>query len=101
MGREVAEGIQTQGAQERIAYPIMVTPAPASIVEVAVYDMTGETSDVTATVLPSGSASIAGSVITLPLLRDLTANHLYRVEVRYEDSTGNRIEPFFWVRCRD
>ena len=99
--REVKEGIQPQGVDEKIAYKITTTPwasSPTSIV-VKAYDITvdGTRTDVTATVL-SGSASVTGDVITLPLLQALTYGKTYRVEVQFT-VTGNVFEPFFLVKA--
>jgi len=99
MSREVTEGLQQQGADEAIQYTLTVAPTPTDVTDVAVYDVTGIPVDVTATVMPTGDAAVAGAVITLPLLTGLTADHLYRVAVRYTDGT-NVVEPFFRVLCR-
>ena len=99
MSREVTEGLQQQGADEAIQYTLTVAPTPTSVTDVTVYDVTGIPVDVTATVMPAGDAAVDGAVITLPLLTGLTADHLYRVEVRYTDGT-NVVEPFFRVLCR-
>lgn len=96
--REVTEGKQTQGPDEIIAWAITCTPTPTSVTSVTVYENDTGT-DVTATVMPAGSATISSSTITLPLLRSLTAGKTYRVEVLYTDGT-NSIEPFFYVVCK-
>ena len=100
--REVKEGIQIQGVDEKIAYKITTTPwasSPTSIVP-KVYDVTvdGTRTDVTTTVMPSGSASATGDVITLPLLQALTYGKTYRVEVQFTVS-GNVFEPYFLVKA--
>lgn len=99
MSREVIEGVQEQGADESIQYQLTVTPAPTSVTAVKVYDAWRDGSDVTATVMPAGTASINGAVITLPNLTALTEGGYYRVEVRYTDGV-NVVEPFFRVRCK-
>lgn len=96
--REVAEGQQPQGVDEAIAYQVLCDPAAVSVVGITVYDETNASADVTATVMPSGTATVSGGNIILPLLRDLTVGHLYRVEVAYSDGT-NTIEPYFYVRA--
>lgn len=96
--REVSEGVQEQGADESIRYTLSVSPAPSSIISVKVYELPAYT-DVTATVMPSGTASYVGSVITLPLLTALTTDRAYRIEVRYSDGV-NTIEPYMMVQCR-
>ena len=96
--RQVIEGVQTQGVDEVIVYSITATPAPDAVTHVKVYDESQAYLDVTATVMPSGAASIDDAVITLPALKLLTERHLYRVEVLYT-SGGNTLEPYFFVRA--
>ncbi len=100
--REVKEGMQAQGVNESIAYKITSTPWASTPVVTAVkaYDITtdGTRTDVTATVLPSGSSSVTGDIITLPPLTALTYAHTYRVEVKFT-SGGNTFEAYFIVKC--
>ena len=95
---EVAEGLQYQSTDERLAYSITTTnwvSDPTSPV-VVVYDET-DNSDVTSTVYP-GSTTAANDVITLSLLRDLAEDHMYRIEVKF--TVGSSIyECFFRVKC--
>ena len=97
--REVAEGIQIQGENEAIQYPISCDPAAVTVTLVRVIDVASGLV-VTTTVMPTGTASIAddGDTIVLPIMRALTRAHMYRVEVRYSDGV-NTIEPFFRVYC--
>lgn len=101
VSRQVQQGRQLQGADERIAYTITTTPwgtSPSSV-SVKCFDVTnGARTDVTSTVFPSNSPSVSGDVITLSLLRDLTVDHDYRVEVQFT-SDGNLFEPYFLVDC--
>lgn len=101
--RQVVEGIQAQGVDERIAYTLITTPwstSPSSP-SVTVYDVThGTGADVTSTVMPTNSPSVAGDVITLSLLRSLTSGHTYRVDVQFT-SAGNLFEPYFIVQAED
>lgn len=101
ISREAKEGVQGQGAEERIAYTITTTPwggTPTSVSAKA-FDVTaGKRTDVTSTVFPTNSPSVAGDVITLSLLRALTVGHRYRVEVQFT-SAGNLLEPYFFVDC--
>ena len=95
--REVREGRMPQGVDEQIAYRITTTPwgtSPSSPAVVA-KDRSAADSDVSATVL-SGSPSVAGDVVTTPLVRSLTEGHLYRIEVRFTCS-GNVFEAWFEV----
>lgn len=99
--REVAEGIQYQGEDETIIYTLDVSavgsnPTSTSVV---VKDTVNGTS-VTATTMPTGSTSVAGNVITLPALKSLTADILYRVEVKYSVS-GNVLESYFYVQGQE
>jgi hypothetical protein len=100
MSREVSEGAQIQGANEAIAYTITCSPAASSVVAVTVFDLTGTPTDVTASMMPSGSATINGAVITLPLLQNLLDGRLYQVAVRYSSDGVNVVEPYFRVLCR-
>lgn len=101
-GRAVIEGRLFQGADEQIAYTLTTTPWGSSPSGVAVkaFDVTdGAKTDVTATVL-SGAASVSGDVITLPRLVDLTARHVYRLEVQFT-SGGNVFEAYAVVEAED
>lgn len=97
--REVAEGLLRQGVDEQIAYTITTTnwgssPTTTSMV---VKDETLNFTDVTATVA-SGSTSVAGDVITLPIIKLLTAGHIYRAEVKFT-SGGNVFECYFRIKA--
>lgn len=95
--REVVEGTQHQGVDESISYTVDVTAVGSSPTSVsAVVKDTTDGTTVTATVMPVNSPSVAGNVITLSPLKLLTANHLYRVEVKYTIS-GNILEDYFYV----
>lgn len=99
--REVAEGKQYQGEDESIAYTLDVSAIGSSptSVSVVVKDVTNSAT-VTATVMPTGSASVSGDVITLPALTLLTAGVLYRVEVKYT-ITNNVLESYFYVQGQE
>jgi hypothetical protein len=96
--REVAEGQQWQGKDEKITYTITVSPAPTSITAVYVFDCTDLDTDAKSTHMPTGSASFVGSVITLPPLTALVLDHEYRIECKYTDGV-NILEPYFFVYC--
>lgn len=100
ISREVNEGEQLQGEDERIAYTIDTTPWGGTPTGAAVVakDVTNSFAVVTATVLPSGSPSVNGNVITLPLLQSLTRGHIYRIEVAFT-SGGNNLESYFIVKA--
>lgn len=98
--RAAKEGQQVQGVDEQIAYSITTTPwgtSPTSLA-VVVKDVTAGGTDVTTTVMPTGSASAVGDVITLPILKLLTAGSLYRVEVKFTCG-GNVFECYFEVHA--
>ena len=96
--RTVEEGVQPQGVDEEISYTLTTTAVGSTptTVSVKVYDQSNDYTDVTATVMPTGSPSVVGDVITLPALKLLTLGRLYRVEVKYTVS-GNIIETWFTV----
>ena len=96
--REAVEKTQYQGVDEEIVDTIDTanwggTPSSPSVVA---KDVTNALADVTSTVLPSGSPSIASDVITLPKLQDLTQDHTYRIELQFTIS-GNLLEAYFLV----
>lgn len=97
--REVVEGTQEQGVDESIAYTLDTTAAGGtpSSVSVAVKLWPAGT-DVKSTVMPSGSPSVNGNVITLPALGSLTAENTYRVEVKYTTG-GNVLEDYILIRA--
>ncbi len=99
--REVLEGKQDQSPNEEISYVITVPtkyglPSSPTVV---VYDITNNAYvDVTSTVMPSGSASVAGQEITLPRLKVLTVGKKYKVEFKFSAST-NIFERYIIVEC--
>ena len=104
--REIKEGLQEQGVEEEIVYTLTTTPwgsSPSSITA-KVYSV-DETStpptytDVTSTIMPTGSASAVGDVISLPKAKSMTEGVLYRFEVKFTCS-GNVFEPYAMVRCK-
>lgn len=93
---------QHQGVDESIIRNLTTTnigSSPASV-EVKVYDVTtaGTYTDVTSTVMPTGSPSVSGDIITLPAMNTLTIDHRYRVEVKCTIS-GNIVEIYFHVNA--
>ena len=82
--REVTQGKLYQGVDEQIVYSLTTMPwgSSPSGVSVKAYDASDGYADVTDTVL-SGSASVAGDIITLPTVKSLTLGHLYRIEVQF------------------
>jgi hypothetical protein len=75
----VNEGAQAQLTIEEITWAIVFTGATSiSSVSVTVYQAG---TDVTSTVMPTGTASVSGSTVTLPTLKSLTADLSYRIVV--------------------
>ena len=96
---EVQEGTRYQSDDENIVYTITTTnrvTSPSSPTAV-VYDV-GTDTDVSSTVMPSGSHSVSGDIITLKGLTALTAGHTYRVEVKYTAGSST-YENYFIVKC--
>ena len=103
--REVKEGKQYQGIEEEIAYTITTTPwgsSPTSITaKVFSLPDNGVDSDIVDTTtdnMPSGSPSASGDVITLPVLKSLVLDTMYRVEVKFTCS-GNIFEAYAYVKA--
>jgi hypothetical protein len=46
--------------------------------------------------MPSGSASVVGNVINLPVMKAVTAKHVYRLEVKFT-SAGNKVECWGYI----
>lgn len=100
VSREVKEGVQLQGKDEIIAYELTTTPWGSSPTSVAVtlWDVTAATwTDVSSTML-SGAASVAGDVITTPLVTGLTAGSTYRLEVKFSTG-GNTLEAYAVIQA--
>lgn len=100
--REVAEGPQRQGADEKIVYSVTTTPwgsAPSDAVVVVKDTTDGGSTDVSGSVL-AGSVSVNGDVITLPKIQSLTAGHTYRVEIQFV-AGNNTFEAYFIIRAEE
>lgn len=97
---QVLEGFQYQSPDEQLAYNVTTTPFGSTPTNEAVkaYDE-HDASDVTTTVYPTNSPSVSGDVITLSLLKALTAGHSYRIDVKFTDSNSNIWELYFIVKC--
>ena len=83
--REVAEGVQVQGANEQIAYRLTTTPwggAPMSV-GAQVFAGLAHVTDVKSLVMPGETYTVSGDVITLPVLKDLSRGEIYRVVVTF------------------
>lgn len=99
--RNVVEEVQFQGVDESIAYTLDVSAIGDDPTDVAVdvFDAADLATSVKNTVMPSGAASVAGNVITLPALTALTEGRRYRVEVQFTLG-GNVLEHYFMVKAQ-
>lgn len=80
-----------QRPNETVPYTIITTrwgSNPANVTAV-LYDVSDDEVDVSATCL-LGTVSVAGDVITLPLIRDLTKEHLYWLECEFDVPRGDQ-----------
>lgn len=96
--REIKEGTQSQGTEERVAYNLTTTPwgsSPTDEVAAIFSVLNGEFTEVTDTNM-TGVTSVAGDIITLPVIHSLVAGTMYRVEVLFTCS-GNVFEAFAYI----
>ncbi len=102
--REITEGRQEQGTEEEIIYTLTVPSTwgtPTGTPTVKAYSfIDGEYVDVTDTVIPSGAASVASQVITLPKIKLLTEGIAYRVETKFSTTEGDVKEAYAWIDAR-
>jgi len=98
--REVAEGPQTQGANEKITYTVTTTNWVSSPASVAMYVDDSDGTDVTSTVC-TGSTSVSGNVITLKAISGLSAGQRYRCEVQFTAGSGAPFECYFWIEAEE
>jgi hypothetical protein len=95
--REVLESpLPAQGVDERIAYSLTTTPWGSTPTSVVVKLKTWPDGKDVTTEHTSGSASVAGDVITTPLIIGLKAGMHYRLEIQFVVS-GNTFEAFGFV----
>ena len=96
--REIDEGPQTQGADEKIVYSITTTNWASSPTSPSMVVKNSAGVDVSSTVV-SGSISASGNIITLSAISGLTAGERYRVEVRFTAGGGAPFECYFFIDC--
>lgn len=97
--REIRESPMAQGTSEIITYRLTTTPwggTPTSV-SITVYDITDTTdeadwTDVTATVMPVNSPSVALDVITFSPLKLLVDGSIYRAEINFTTPTLGTVE---------
>ena len=98
--REVKQGPQYQGEDESIAYIITTTnwaSSPTSTsAKIFLYDVDAYTYTDQTSTLMTGSTSVNGDAVTLPIISSLVAGNRYRVELQFTVS-GNIFEPYFWI----
>ena len=98
--REVIEGIQTQGEDEKVTYQITSTPWGASPSNTSMVVKDDDGTDVTDDVT-SGSMGGSGDVITLKPIDSLTEGTRYRVEVQFTAGGGAPFEVYFFIDCEE
>lgn len=96
--REVVEGPQVQGEDEEITYQITTTNWASSPTSESMVVKNPNGVDVTSSVT-SGLTSVAGDVITLKPVTDLTAGERYTVEVKFTAGGGTPWECYFFIDC--
>jgi hypothetical protein len=89
--RKFKESPMPQGVDEQVAYVLDTTPWGGSPTNVSVV-VKQYGRDVTADVT-SGTASVSGDDITTPLVKSLSADKVYRLEIKFT-SSGNIFEPW-------
>jgi len=92
--REVVEGPQIQGEDERIVWTLDISPwgSSPSSVSVVIKDEAGN--NVTATKSTGLPVVASATLINCPVIHSLTAGSQYRVEVKFTAS-GQVFEAFF------
>ena len=91
--REILEGPQVQGTTEEVTYTLTFpaswgVPTSPTVIVYSVNESTGALTNVTSTVMPTGSASATLQVATLPELKLLTDGVLYCVVVTVASGTN-------------
>ncbi len=95
--REVIEGLQVQGSDERITYALDISQWGMNPTDIACVIKLG-TQDVTADVSTGTPAATSATVITLPQIHSLVANLEYRVEVQFTVA-GQVVEAYFLIHA--
>ena len=98
--REVAEGRQVQGVDEKITYTITTTNWASSPTSPAMVVKDAAGTDVSTTVA-SGNITAAADVITLKAISGLVQDESYRVEVQFTAGSGAPWECYFWIDCEE
>jgi len=93
--RQIREGVQRQGVDEKIAWIVDVsgwTASPTSPSTIAKDSGGASISGVL-----SGTPTASGSTITLPTLQNLTSGCRYRIEFKFLDPGSNTLEGYMLV----
>jgi len=98
ISREIREGIQPVGIDERPIFNLTTTPwgsAPTSVsVKAWKYNESAQTyTDVTSTVFAVNTPSVNGDVITLSPLIPQAIGDKYRIEIKFTTG-GSVLEPY-------
>jgi hypothetical protein len=100
--RQIKEGNIPQGVSEEAIYTLDVSAwgnDPTSVsVDVFPWANNAKEATVKSTVMPTGSPTVSGNVITLPTLKSLTDGVTYRVEVTFTVSS-NKLIAYFLVKA--
>ena len=96
--REVVEGRQVMGEDEKVTYTITTTNWASSPSSPSIVVKNRAGADVTTTVT-SGNITAANDVITLKAINALVADESYKVEVQFTAGSGAPWECFFWIDC--
>lgn len=91
--RQVVEAPLWQGEDERIYYTVTTTPWGSTPTTTSMVIKDADGTDVTST-YATGSTSVLGDVITLPLIHSLADGAVYRVEVKFTVNS-NVVETWF------
>jgi len=95
--REVIEGPQVQGKDERIRYFLDIGQWASWPTNISARIYTTAGTDVTETKMTGKAHLIDATTIALPYISNLVAGEQYRVEVRFSEG-GQVYEPFFIIQ---
>ena len=89
-------GTVEQGVDEIVEYGVLTTNWGSSPTNVTVVVKNADTDEVVTDDVTDGNASVAGNTITLPKIQALTAETIYRVEVKF-DVGNHTLEAYFKI----
>jgi hypothetical protein len=102
VSRQVVEGVQRQGVDEKVFYKITTTNWGSSPTNPSMKVFDEDDTDVTDTVAPSGSIGVSGDVLTLKRIEALTEGIRYTVEVQFTVSgSGEPFECYFYIDAEE